>query len=98
MRGVYREKDDLKDFVIGSRRAGPAMVWYRRNQSGWTKYLIDDATLGIEAGGAFYDIDGDGDLNIISIGWSNSRVLLYENKASHCGKSATYVPIVMKVG
>jgi hypothetical protein len=27
------------------------------------------------------DIDKDGDLDIISIGWSHNRVLLYENKA-----------------
>jgi len=30
------------------------------------------------------DIDGDGDLDIISIGWSHNRVLLYENLRPSC--------------
>jgi hypothetical protein len=32
-------------------------------------------------GAVLVDIDGDGDLDIISIGWAHGRVLLYENKA-----------------
>lgn len=32
-------------------------------------------------GAQLVDIEGDGDLDIISIGWNNPRVLLYENKA-----------------
>ncbi|MPY87489.1 MAG: VCBS repeat-containing protein [Luteitalea sp.] len=32
-------------------------------------------------GAVVVDIEGDGDLDIVSIGWSHRRVLLYENKA-----------------
>ncbi len=32
-------------------------------------------------GAVVVDIDGDGDLDILSIGWSHSRVLLYENRS-----------------
>ncbi|MBI3281379.1 MAG: VCBS repeat-containing protein [Acidobacteria bacterium] len=32
-------------------------------------------------GAVLVDIDGDGDLDILSIGWSHPRVLLYENQA-----------------
>jgi len=32
-------------------------------------------------GAILTDIDGDGDLDIVSIGWSHGRVLLYENRA-----------------
>ena len=31
-------------------------------------------------GAVFVDIDGDGDLDVISIGWEHDRVLLYENR------------------
>jgi hypothetical protein len=67
------DKDGLNDFVIGSRRAGPAMVWYQRDSDGWTKYLVDDATLDIEAGGAYYDIDRDGDLDVVMGGDARSN-------------------------
>ncbi len=59
------DNDGLNDLVVGARRASPAMVWYKREVDGWTRYLIDDATLNIEAGGAFHDIDGDNDLDIV---------------------------------
>jgi len=74
------DKDGVNDFVIGSRQAGPAMVWYRRNASGWTKYVIDNATLSIEAGGAFGDIDRDGDLDVVMGGdYQSNKVWWWEN-------------------
>jgi hypothetical protein len=57
--------DGINDFVIASRRPpGPAVVWYQRQNNGWRRHLIDAGPLDIEAGGAFFDIDGDGDLDI----------------------------------
>jgi hypothetical protein len=55
----------LDDFIIGNRERKPSVFWYRRTPSGWTKYLIDNTFLPIEAGGAFHDIDSDGDLDIV---------------------------------
>lgn len=60
------DNDNLQDFVIASRRdPGPSLVWYRRTATGWQKYLIEPDVLRIEAGGAYHDIDADGDLDIV---------------------------------
>lgn len=69
------DKNGINDFVIGCRERGPSVLWYRRNASGWIKYLIDNDFLPIEAGGAFSDIDGDGDLDIVFGGDRQSNKL-----------------------
>jgi hypothetical protein len=38
------------------------------------------------------DIDGDGDLDIISIGWNNNKVTLYENKSKLSNTTPTPTP------
>ncbi len=75
------DKAGINDFIIASRERGPSIVGYCRAVHGWTKYVIDSSPLPIEAGWAAVDIDGDGDLDMISIGWSHRKVLLYQNKA-----------------
>ncbi|MBP6016419.1 MAG: VCBS repeat-containing protein [Candidatus Promineofilum sp.] len=64
--------DGTNDFVIGSRRgSGASLVWYRRDAAGWTNHLIESESLQLEAGGAVYDIDSDGDLDVVA--GSNSQ-------------------------
>jgi hypothetical protein len=56
--------DGIDDIVIGCRQA-PALVWIRRSGDGWTRSVIDPEVLMVEAGGAAWDIDGDGDLDLV---------------------------------
>lgn len=74
-------KDNKTDFVIGIRQSpGPSLVWYRQDTDGWTKHIIDNSVLPIEAGGAYYDIDDDGDLDIVMAGdWSSNEIWWWEN-------------------
>jgi len=59
------------------------MVWFKRTDTGWEKYLIDAGTEYIEAGGDFADIDGDGDYDIVQGGdWRTLKeVWWWENPA-----------------
>ncbi len=74
------DRDGRNDFVIASRRAPPAVVWYRRGANGWSRHVLESATLNIEAGGAFADIDRDGNLDVV-FGEDNrgNKVYWWEN-------------------
>jgi hypothetical protein len=74
------DKNGVNDFVITERTQAPSVVWYRRGQNGWTRYVVDAEALHIEASGDYYDIDGDGDLDISFAGDSMSnQVWWWEN-------------------
>src|SRR5262245_52732670 len=57
---VRVEPAGFTDFILSFRKVPPALVWYRRGANGWTRYVIEKEFLSVEAGGAAYDIDGDG--------------------------------------
>ena len=60
--------DGRNDFVIAARRGQgePSVVWYQRGATGgWTRRVVEPSTLPLEAGGALYDIDQDGDLDLV---------------------------------
>jgi hypothetical protein len=74
------DQDGLNDFVLSFREQPPALVWYRRNADGWDRWVIESGDLTIEAGGAVFDIDGDGDLDLVfGADYQDNKVWWWEN-------------------
>ena len=81
------DKDGVNDIIIGSRKVGAALLWYRRLADGWEKYTIEPEFLAVEAGGTFHDIDGDGDIDIVFGGdASSNEIWWWENPLLHLWK------------
>jgi hypothetical protein len=74
------DKDGINDFVITERTAAPSVVWYKFNNYNWERYVVEEGPLRIEAGSTHYDIDHDGDEDIVFGGESRSNeVWWWEN-------------------
>ncbi|MGB2807578.1 MAG: family 16 glycoside hydrolase, partial [Sedimentisphaerales bacterium] len=74
------DRDGIDDFVIGERTRTPSVVWYKYNGKGWDKFVIDNTQLNPEAGGDFFDIDKDGDLDIaLGQDYSGNAIWWWEN-------------------
>jgi len=74
------DNDGINDFCISERTAAPGLVWYRRTPTGWKRYVVEDAVCFIEAGTLAFDIDNDGDQDIVAGGESKTnQVWWWEN-------------------
>jgi hypothetical protein len=80
------DQDGDIDVVVGEHnRSNPdvgRVIIYQNEAGGNTWNAVEiDSGLEHHDGTRFVDIDKDGDLDILSIGWTHGKVVLYENKA-----------------
>ena len=74
------DRDGVDDFVVTDRNAAPSVIWYRRTGKSWRRFVIESAHVKIGAGGAFTDIDSDGDLDISFGGrFDSNEIWWWEN-------------------
>lgn len=72
--------DGINDFCISERTMAPGMVWYERIANGWKRHIVEDSICFIEAGTIAFDVDNDGDQDIIAGGESKTnQVWWWEN-------------------
>ncbi len=74
------DKDRQQDFVVFSRGATNSVTGYRRAGYQWKKFIIEPDELPIEAGASYFDIDGDGGLDLVAgEDDSGNKVYWWEN-------------------
>lgn len=71
------------DVILGEHIGQTRLLIYENlsNGTSWNERVIDTGGAGIDhhLGTRVSDLDGDGDLDIYSIGWANDHVWVYEN-------------------
>jgi hypothetical protein len=74
------DKDGANDIIMTDRSVTPSVIMYSYKNGRFEKSVVDEDPLKIEAGNAFFDIDNDGDLDIIFPGESQSnQIWWWEN-------------------
>ena len=92
------------DVVGGAHQGNGEVFLYENDGSGatWTTHVVDpgdSALIDHHDGTQLVDMDLDGDLDIISIGWSKRSLVIYENLAIALGDvTAPVVGSVFSVG
>lgn len=74
------DKDGTAEIMMTDRSVVPSVIMYKYKNGKFVKSVIDNEPLRIEAGNAVFDIDGDGDLDAVFPGESQSnQIWWWEN-------------------
>jgi hypothetical protein len=93
------DNDGVNDFVLSFRQKAPALVWYRRNTTGWNRYVIEKEYLTVEAGGAVFDIDSDGYPDIVfGADYQGNQVWWWRNPGGHYDPTVSWERHTIKRG
>ena len=92
------DKDGTEEWFMACRRGSPALLYYKYDRAiGWRVFTVEKGPLTIEAGGAFYDIDNDGDQDIVFGGdWQSNEVWWWENPYPYFNPSVPWKRWVIK--
>jgi len=93
------DNDGINDFCITERTSAPSVVWYQRTEDGWKRHIVEDAICFIEAGTVAFDVDNDGDMDIIAGGESKTnQVWWWENPYPDFSKPAWPRYLIRDIG
>lgn len=102
------DDDGDPDVVIGEHNTqnpnvGKVLLYLNENEGGNWSTIEVDSGLEHHDGTQFVDIDVDGDLDIVSIGWTHGQVVLYENQGSAPDippnlSERSWLPILIRAG
>jgi len=74
------DRDGRNDIVVAERSRAPSLLWLRQTGERWTECVVESGKTPIAAGGAYCDIDSDGDQDVIfGSPASGSEVWWWEN-------------------
>jgi sialidase-1 len=89
--------DGTNDFAVTERTKAPSVVLYRRTRTGWDRMVVDDRPRHIEAGSEAFDIDGDGDPDLLVGGdGASNEVWWYENPSPRIEATVPWTRRVVK--